>query len=77
MLTRSVITVGINRFVLSRPDPGHPGKWAGPTDRAIPANVRILVQGNNAFALDLHARLRSKEGSFLLPFQLPPELAQS
>jgi hypothetical protein len=60
-----------------RPDPGHPSKWAGPTDRAIPADVRILVQGNNAFALDLYARLRSKEGIFLLPFQLPPALPQS
>ncbi len=52
---------------------------SGPAQRIVPSltNVRILVQGNNAFALDLHARLRSKEGIFLLPFQLPPALPQS
>jgi serpin B len=55
-----------------------PAWAAGPAERAVPADVRTLVQGNNAFALDLYARLRAREGNlFCSPYSISTALAMS
>jgi serpin B len=55
-----------------------PTRGAGPPDRAAPADVRILVQENNAFAFDLYARLCPKEGNlFFSPYSISTALAMS
>jgi serpin B len=47
-------------------------------DRAVPADVRAVVQGNNAFGLDLYARLRGKDGNlFFSPYSISTALAMS
>ena len=40
-----------------------PARGASPSDRAVPSDLGTLVQANNAFALDLYARLCAKEGN--------------
>jgi serpin B len=55
-----------------------PATAAGPSDPAVPADVRTLVQGNNAFALDLYARLRGQEGNlFYSPYSVSTALAMA
>jgi serpin B len=54
-----------------------PANAAGPVD-AVPADVRTLVQGNNAFAFDLYARLREQEGNlFCSPYSISTALAMT
>jgi serpin B len=51
---------------------------AAPSDQAPPADVRTVVEGNNAFALDLYARLREKEGNlFYSPYSISTALAMT
>jgi serpin B len=55
-----------------------PAANAGPSGLAVPADVRTLVQGNNAFALDLFARLRNQEGNlFYSPYSISTALAMT
>lgn len=55
-----------------------PAIGAGPSEATIPADVRTVVQGNNAFALDLYARLREKEGNlFYSPYSISTALAMT
>jgi serpin B len=46
--------------------------------KEAPADVPALVKGNNAFALDLYARLRERKGNlFLSPYSLSTALAMT
>jgi serpin B len=54
-----------------------PANAASPVD-AVPADVRTLVQGNNAFAFDLYARLREQDGHlFCSPYSISTALAMT
>jgi serpin B len=58
--------------------PAVPATAAGPSDPGVPPDVRTLVQGNNAFALDLLARLREKDGNvFYSPYSISTALAMT
>jgi serine protease inhibitor len=47
-------------------------------DAGVPADVRTLVRGNNAFALDLYARLRAQGGNlFCSPYSISTALAMT
>jgi serpin B len=51
---------------------------AGPSLPTVPADVQTLVQGNNAFALDLQARLRQSEGNLVCsPYSISMALAMT
>jgi serpin B len=48
------------------------------SDRQAPAAVQTVVQGNNAFAFDLYARLRDKPGNlFYSPYSISTALAMT
>ncbi len=53
--------------------------WAGePSSSAISPDTQTLVQGNNAFAFDLYAKLREQRGNlFLSPFSIYETLAMA
>jgi serpin B len=58
--------------------PTIPALGAAPADPAVPADVRTLVQGSNAFALDLYARLRDQDGNlFYSPYSISTALAMT
>jgi serpin B len=51
---------------------------AVPSDPGVPADVQTLVQGNNAFALDLYAHLRDHEANlFYSPYSISTALAMT
>ncbi|TMQ33653.1 MAG: serpin family protein [Planctomycetota bacterium] len=55
-----------------------PAQAADPPHRAVPVDVRTVVQGNKAFAFDLYARLRGKEGNlFYSPYSISTALVMS
>jgi serpin B len=55
-----------------------PAGGAGAADPALPADVRTLVEGNTAFALDLYARLRQKDGNlFCSPYSISTALGMT
>jgi serpin B len=55
-----------------------PALGAVPADPGVPADVQTLVQGNNAFALDLYAHLRDHEGNlFYSPYSISTALAMT
>jgi serpin B len=55
-----------------------PARAAGRADGAAPGDVRSVVQGNNAFALDLYARLRAKGGNLVCsPYSVSTALAMT
>ena len=55
-----------------------PARADGRPDGAVPGDVRGVVQGNNAFALDLYARLRAKGGNlFCSPYSVSTALAMT
>jgi serpin B len=55
-----------------------PARGATPSDSHVPDDVQTLVQGNNAFAFDLYARLRQQEGNlFCSPYSISTALAMT
>jgi serpin B len=55
-----------------------PAKAADRPGGTVPADVRTLVRGNNAFALDLYGRLRAKGGNlFCSPYSISTALAMT
>jgi serpin B len=55
-----------------------PAGAAGPPNPGLPTDVQTVVRGNNAFALDLYARLRQTEGPlFCSPYSISTALAMT
>jgi serpin B len=55
-----------------------PATGEQPRAREVPADVQALVRGNDAFAFDLYARLRDKDGNlFYSPYSISTALAMT
>jgi serpin B len=55
-----------------------PAKAAEPLETGAPAKLAELVQGNNAFAVNLYARLRRGDGNvFFSPYSISTALAMT